>query len=270
MHENLYRIAFVQGDAAAMTKEIEWANGKPEEYAAQAWQADSAAFSGRLQKAKAFSSSAIDLARRRDLKEVAAQIAMGAAVRDVQFGDCSKVKEQTSKALEISHDRITLSLAANALAICGEFGQTQSIVDELARRFPTDTLVNKQRLPLIQAHLEMRRDNAAQALQLLETTRVYGRHLLFPIAYLRGQAYLTEGKGAEAATQFQEILDNRGWSALSYFYPLAHVGLARASVLQGDIAKARKAYEDFFVLWKDADLDIPILVEAKKEYEKLR
>jgi eukaryotic-like serine/threonine-protein kinase len=270
MHENLYRIAFVQGDAAAMTKEIEWANGKPEEYAAQAWQADSAAFSGQLQKANAFSSSAIDLAHRRDLKEVAAQIAMGAAVRHVQFGDCSKVKDQTSKALEISHDRITLSLAANALAICGESGQTESIIAELAKRFPTDTLVNKERMPLIQAHVEMRRGNAAQALQLLETTRVYGRYLLFPIAYLRGHAYLTEHKPAEAAAQFQEILENRGWSTLSYFYPLAYVGLARASVLQGDTAKARKAYEDFFVLWKDANPDIPILIEARKEYEKLR
>jgi eukaryotic-like serine/threonine-protein kinase len=270
MHQNLYRIAFVRSDAAAMRKEIEWANGKPEEYAAQTWQADSAAFSGQLQKARAFSSNAIDLAQRRDLKEVASQIAIGAALRDVQFGDCSKVKDQTSRALEISHDRITLSLAANALAICGESGQTESIIDELAKRFPTDTLVNKERIPLIQAHLEMRRGNAAQALQLLETTTVYGRHLLFPIAYLRGQAYLTEHKGAEAATQFQEILGNRGWSSLSYFYPFAYVGLARASVLQGDIAKARKAYEDFFVLWKEADPDIPILIEARKEYEKLR
>ena len=270
MHQNLYRIAFVQNDASAMMKEIEWANGKPEEYAAQTWQADSAAFSGQLQKAKAFSSSAIDLAQRRELKEVAAQLAMGAAVRDVQFGDCSKVKEHTAKALEISHDRITLSLAANALAICGEFGETQSIVDELTRRFPTDTLVNKERIPLIQAHLEIRRGNASSALQLLETTKAYERHLLFPIAYLRGQAYLAEHKGPEAATQFREILENRGWSALSYFYPLAYVGIARAYVLQGDTAKARKAYEDFFALWKEADPGTPILIDAKKEYEKLK
>ncbi|HEY8227774.1 MAG TPA: protein kinase [Pyrinomonadaceae bacterium] len=270
MHQNLYRIAFVQNDAAAMTKEIAWASGKPEEYAAQTWQADSAAFTGQLRKAKEFSSNAIDLAQRRDLKEVAAQIAASMAVRDVQFGDCSKVREQTAKALEVSHDRITLSLAANALAICGEFGQTQSILDELARRFPTDTLVNYQRTPLIQAQLEMRRGNPAQALKLLETTNAYGRYLLFPIAYLRGQAYLSEHKGPEAATQFQLILDNRGWSALSYFYPLTYVGLARASVLQGDTAAARRAYEQFFVLWKDADADIPIVSEAKNEYKKLQ
>jgi hypothetical protein len=64
-------------------------------------------------------------------------------------------------------------------------------------------------------------------------------------------------------------LDNRGWSPVSYFYPLAYVGLARAAALQGDTAKARKYYEDIFALWQDADTDSTILVEARKEYEKL-
>ena len=147
-------------------------------------------------------------------------------------------------------------------------GQAKSLVDELARRFPTDSLINQVRIPLIEAHIEMERGNPAQAIQLLEKTRLYGRNILFPIAYLRGQAFLAEKKGAEAAAQFQEILDNRGWSALSYFYPLAYAGLARAAMLQGDRDKALKAYQDFFTLWKEADNDLTILIEAKKEYEQ--
>ena len=270
MHQNLYRIAFVQGDAAAMKREVEWANGKPEEYAAQSWQADSAAFSGQLQKAKGFSASALELAQRHDLKEVAGQIAAAAALRDAQFGDCGKVKEQAAKALDISHGQLTLALAANALAVCGESGQTKSLIDELGKRFPADTLLNQVRIPLIQAYLEMQRGNPAQALQLLETTRPQGRYLLFPTAYLRGQSYLNLKKGNEAAAEFQTILDHRGWSALSYFYPLAQVGIARAAVLQGDTAKARKAYQDFFASWKDADADVALLIEAKKEYAKLK
>src|SRR5262249_24443750 len=217
MHQNLYRIAFVQGDMAAMKQEIAWVSGKPEEYAAQSWQADSAAFSGQLRKAKEFSASAFAFAQRRDLKEVAAQIAAGTALRDAQFGDCGTVKEQAAQALDLSHDRQTLSLAANALAICGEFGQTQTIVDEIGKRFPTDTLLSRERIPLIQAHLELRRSYPAQALQMLETARRYESHLLFPIAYLRGQAYLNLKKGNEATTEFQTILDHRGWSAVSYF-----------------------------------------------------
>jgi len=270
MHQNLYRIAFAQGDAAGVKNEIDWATGKPEQYAAQSWQGESAAFSGQLRKAKEFSSTAIEMAERRELKEVAAQLGAGAAARNAQFRDCDTVKDQTAKALLLSHDRITLSLSAQALAICGELGQTKALVDELTRRFPTDSLINQVRIPLIQAHVEMQRGNPAQAIQLLEKTRLYGRNILFPIAYLRGQAYLSEKKGADAAAQFQEILDNRGWSPVSYFYPLAYVGLARAAALQGDTAKARKAYEDFFALWKDCDTDLTILIETMKEYQQLQ
>ena len=270
MHQNLYRIAFVQGDAAAMKQEIDWATGKPEEYAAQTWQSDSAAFSGQLKKAQEFSQRAFELAQQRELKEVAAQITAGASLRDAQFGYCGKVKAQTAQALALSHDRLTLSLAANASAICGDAGQTNSIVDELSKRFPTDTLVNQQRIPLIQAHLALRNGNPVHALQLLEPTGTHASYLLFPIAYVRGQAYLADKKGAEAAAQFQEILDHRGWSPLSYFYPFAQLGLARAALLQGDTAGARKQYQDLLATWKNAAPELTLLVEAKKEYEKLK
>jgi serine/threonine protein kinase/Tfp pilus assembly protein PilF len=270
MHQNLYRMAFVQSDAAAMKQEIDWATGKPEEYAAQTWQADSAAFSGQLKKAQEFSQRAFELAQQRDLKEVAAQISAGATLRDAQFGNCGKVKEQTTQALALSHDRLTLSLAANAAALCGDASQSNTIIDELSKRFPTDTLVNEQRIALIQATVALHNGNAAQALQLLEATRTHGGYLLFPVAYLRGQAYLNDKKGAEAAAQFQEILDQRGWSPLSYFYPFAQLGVARAALLQGDTAAARNAYQDFLATWKDADPELPLLIEAKKEYERLK
>src|SRR2546422_5583869 len=99
MHRTLYRIAFVQDDAPTMKQQIEWTNGKPDEYVAQNWQAETAAFSGQLRKAREFSNRAVELAESRDLKEVAAQIAVGGAGRDALFGDCRQAKEQTVKAL---------------------------------------------------------------------------------------------------------------------------------------------------------------------------
>ena len=88
--------------------------------------------------------------------------------------------------------------------------------------------------------------------------------------YLRGLAYLKLKSGNEAAGEFQRILDNRGQATLSALYPLAHLGLARAAALTGDVSKSRKAYQDFLALWKDADSDLPVLHEAKQEYEKLK
>jgi hypothetical protein len=92
---------------------------------------------------------------------------------------------------------------------------------------------------------------------------------LFP-AYVRGLAYLRQQAVPEAKAEFQKILDHRGVIHVLPTYALAHLGLARAVALAGDTAKSRKAYEDFFALWKDADADIPILIEAKQEYEKLK
>jgi len=87
---------------------------------------------------------------------------------------------------------------------------------------------------------------------------------------LRGMAYLKMKNGARAANEFQSIISHRGWYPLSPLYALAHVGLARAATLNGDAATARKTYQDFFALWKNADASIPILIEARQEYDKLK
>ncbi|MFN2393964.1 MAG: tol-pal system YbgF family protein, partial [Pyrinomonadaceae bacterium] len=83
------------------------------------------------------------------------------------------------------------------------------------------------------------------------------------------QIYLNQQRGTDAAAEFQKILDHRGWQPTSPLYSLAHLGLARAAALTGDTARARQAYQDFFALWKDADPDVPLLQEARQEYEKL-
>ena len=92
---------------------------------------------------------------------------------------------------------------------------------------------------------------------------------LYPV-YIRGEAYLAAHQGSEAATEFQKILDYRGVSINEPIGALAHLGLARAYVLQADSVKARTAYQDFFTIWKDADPDILIFIVAKAEYAKLQ
>jgi eukaryotic-like serine/threonine-protein kinase len=259
MRRILYRIAFIQGDTASMKQQIDWMTGKPDEYAAQGWQSETAAFAGQLTQAREFSQRAFELASRRDLKDVAAQIAVGGATRDALFGDCGQVKAETANALARTNNPITTINAANALATCKEFAQAQSIIGDLPRRFPTDTLLNKALLPLVQARIEFQKGNGAQAIALLESTRPYEGYAMFQIAYLRGQAFLSLQKGAEAAVEFQKIIDHRGSQATSPIYALAHLGLTRAYVLSGDQARAGKAYRSLLALWKDADRDLPVM-----------
>jgi Tfp pilus assembly protein PilF len=92
---------------------------------------------------------------------------------------------------------------------------------------------------------------------------------MYPV-FVRGEAYLSARQGSEAATEFQKILDHSGIVVNQPIGALAHLGLARAYVLQGDTAKAKAAYQNFLTLWKDADPDIPILQQAKAEYMKLQ
>ena len=269
MRRTLYRIAFIQGDTAAMQQQIEWLKGKPEEYLIQGWQSETAAFSGQLQKSREFSKSAFDSAVHRDLKEVAAQIAVASAARDALFGACEHVKDETANALGTTR-QTTTAQAANALAACGEFGEAKRIADELTKRLPNDTVLNRILIPLIQARIYFQQGDSVQALKLLEATRPYEGYALFQIAYLRGQSLLSQQKPGDAANEFQRIIDLRGSQPTSPIYALAHLGLARAAASSRDMVRARKAYEDFFALWKDADPQITILQAARAEHEKLR
>jgi tetratricopeptide (TPR) repeat protein len=234
------------------------------------WQSWTAAFAGHGRQARVFSSRAFDAAQGRNAKENAANIATSQALTDAVFGNCEQVKEDTAKGIAIAYTPSPFWNAAIALAICGEVGQTQALVDEYEKRFPKNTLGKAIWLPTIRATTELRRNNPAQAIDSFDAANQYEAAAEFWPPYTRGQAYLKLRRGAEAAAEFQKILDHRGWDPTSYLYPLAHLGLARAAVLNLDTSKARKAYQDFFALWKDADADLPILIEAKKEYEKLK
>jgi len=269
MHSHLYSIAFVQGDAAVMKQQIDWASGRPDEYLSQAWQSEAAAFCGQLRKEREHSQRTVELALQHERKEAAAQFLAGQAVMEAIFSRCDLANEFVDRAFDIWRSRSTVAIAANALSICGDSGQAQSLIDEYSRRFPKNTFWNAVSAPLYRAQIALCSADAAQAIEFLESAHRFESSGNFGPQYVRGQAYLKLNKGGAASAEFQKILSHRGWSVRGVLYPLAYVGLARGAALQGDTARARKAYQDFFLLWKDADPDNPILIEAKKEYKTL-
>jgi serine/threonine protein kinase/tetratricopeptide (TPR) repeat protein len=269
-HASLRTIAFVQGDTAAMQQQLDWARGKPDEQGVLLWQAETTAYLGQLRRARELNQRGVDAQLSRNLKENAARRISLNALSDAVTGNCQQAREGVARASALPRTDVSFSRIGIALALCGELGQAQSLADEYAKQYPKDTLVNAVWLPAIRAAIEIRRNNPAQAIQFLQSATRYDRTGDYWPEYLRGQAYLAQHAGAEAAAEFQKILDRRGLAPISVLYPLAHLGLARAAMLEGDTTKARKSYQDFFALWKDADEDIPILIEAKKEYEKVR
>jgi eukaryotic-like serine/threonine-protein kinase len=274
-HTFLYQIAFIQstgqstgGDTADMQEQIGWARGKPYEYVAFDWQTGAAAYAGQWRKAQDFSRRAIDLAARGDTKEIAAQYAAEQALRGAMFGDCRRARADAEQGLKLVRGRASLPRAALALALCREANQARSLIEEMTKLYPEDTIINSIWLPVIRAAMELQRGNTGQAVEQLQPTSRYDAAAEFWPPTLRGQAYLKLGRGAEAAAEFQKILDHRGYTPLSPLYPLAHLGSARAAAIVGDKAKSRKSYEDFLASWKGADSDLPPMTEAKREYER--
>jgi predicted Zn-dependent protease len=154
--------------------------------------------------------------------------------------------------------------------LAGDATRAQAVATDLANRYPKNVLISSYYVPTIRAVVELNRGNASAAIDLIQTTAPYEAQSCMDAVYARGQAYLASHQGNAAAAEFQKMLDHRGLMNVCPLVSLAHLGLARSRSLSGDTAGARTAYQDFFALWKDADPDIPILKEAKAEYEKLK
>jgi tetratricopeptide (TPR) repeat protein len=261
----LYQLAFIEGDPAEMQRQVEAMSGNPEEYAALDWQSGAAAFAGQWRRSQELSRRAIELAVQSDMKEVAARYETEQALRGTVLGACQQAEVAAARGLKLERGRVTLPLAALALALCGEPKQLKPLIDDLTQRYPEDTLINSLWLPAINAAMALQRGNAAQAIDQLQAATRYEATAEFWPQYLRGQAYLQLGRGAEAAAEFQKILAQRGQAPLSVLYPLAQLGLARASAQVSDTAKSRQTYRDFFTLWKEAEAELLPLRAAKRE-----
>jgi predicted Ser/Thr protein kinase len=290
LHLNLYALAFLQSNEAAMKQQADWAIEKAgAEDQMFSLESDTEAWSGRLGKARELSRQAVESARRNDEQEAAALWQANAALREALFGNAEAARKNAAAAVALAPgSHFAEEQAALAYALASDAAHAQSLADDLAKRFPQDTVVQSVWLPTIRAQIETGRKNAARSIELLHAAAPYelgmlstsaANSCLYPV-YVRAEAYLSAQQGASAAAEFQKILDHRGllWNCATG--PLARLGLARAYALQAQSAqgadadaaraKARTGYQDFLALWKDADPDIPILKEAKAEYAKLQ
>jgi eukaryotic-like serine/threonine-protein kinase len=278
LHLLLYDLAFLQNDAAGMAQQVEWSAGKPGvEDTLLAFEGETAAYSGRLGKARELSRRAVASAERTEQKETAAGYEADAALREALFGNAAEARQRAHAALALSAGRDVQYRAALTLAWIGDASQAQALADDLDERFPEDTAVQLNYLPTIHAQLALDRKEASKAIEALQAAAPYelGRPgnppspALYPV-YARGEALLAGHQDSEALAEFQKILDHRGIVLNEPIGALAQLQIGRAYVMQGDTAKAKAAYQDFLTLWKDADPDIPILKQAKAEYAKLK
>ncbi len=272
IHDSLYELAFLNGDAEGMQREVTWASGKPSEYLLLISMASAAASRGQMQKAEELIQRSAQVSDRLGFKGTTADTQAEFAVVQAKVGNTSKAKELAASSSALANGRRNMESVALALAMNGDVSRAQAIADDLGLRFPDDTLLHQVYIPVVRALIEMDRKAPEKAIEPLQAATPYelgNAQGLLPI-YVRGLAYLQAKRGAEAATEFQKIVDHRGVAPVAPEHSLAKLGLGRAYVMTGDTAKSRAAYQDFLALWKDGDPDIPILKQAKAEYAKLQ
>jgi eukaryotic-like serine/threonine-protein kinase len=273
-----YDVAFLRGDQAGMDREATRARTRS---AAANWmsnrQAFALAYSGHLRQARDMSRRAEFEAQQAAQRERAGLWEAGEAVREAFFGNSREAKERAMAALEQSKDREVQYGAAFALALSGDSDRSETLANDMETRFPEDTAVQFSYLPTLRARLALNRGDASKAVELLQMAiphelgapprAPFGA--LYPV-YVRGEAYLVAHRGTDAAAEFQKVLEHRGIVVSDPVGALAHLQLGRAYALSGNVIKAKSGYQDFLTLWKNADRDIPILMQAKAEYAKLR
>jgi len=267
-----YQVAFLEGDAEALEQSLVSMNGTPYEAYATFARAQAAVFRGRLKEYRELTHRGVALAQRYNLSEGAANGMAGEALTEAALGNTARARELARAAAQAvaggQNARFTVAMAD---ALTGGLARAQAAADELEREFPTDTMLNLVVVPTLRATIALQGDNPDRALELLKPAAPYDMgEAGFGVNYIRGLAYLKAGQEPQAVAEFKKFIDNPGIDAFSTLHPLARLQLARAYAAAGDTAGARRAYQDFLALWKDADPGIPILEEARAEYARLQ
>ena len=263
------RLAYLEHDQAAADKILESAKGKANESLLLTLASAATSGWGQTRAARALSQRAENLSVQHDNPEEASNTAYDESLFEAEVGNATEAKLSVEQAMRWNADPASRGFAALALARIGDAHRAESLVQE-ADVSPLDTVLNAVVLASARAAIQLARNNPKQALEELKPALPYDLAELSSgeTFYLRGLAYLQAGSATEAQQQFQKLIDNHG-SAVTVYWPLAHLGLARAYAAGGEREKALEAYRGFFALWKDADPELRILRDAQAEYQKL-
>jgi DNA-binding winged helix-turn-helix (wHTH) protein/tetratricopeptide (TPR) repeat protein len=270
IHELLYEIAFAEDDGTALEREAAWAKDRPEAAVVLVDEAMGAFALGEHRKAQALFQKARVALLAQDLKEYAALITLDEASFEAEFGHSLESRTALDRALRLApiHDQAPVALVWARL---GDGARAAALISEARRRSPVATVQNRYQLPAVEAAVFMSKNEPAAALEALQPAIPYDFATPdFDGLYYRGLASYQRGAYEDARAVLQKLLDNQGLTTVSPLWPLARLGLARTDAALGQADASRRAYDALFAFWKNADPDLPLLLQAKKEYRQLK
>jgi serine/threonine protein kinase/Tfp pilus assembly protein PilF len=260
--------AAILGDTAEVQRVVAETAGRPDQFNLTSVLAQVQAEAGQFKLAEATYRQAAQQANQNKAPDAQAGYVLGAAGVAWPVDKCEGVDEAAKQALKLDKTKPTQMAVAMTLATCGDQKRGTAALNDVAKKFPQDTLVQQLAVPQGLAWLALKVGQPQKAIDLLERARPWDS--VSPSGYIRGLAYLELHDAQNAIAAFQASTKYRGYSiTASNPYALALLGLGRAYAMAGNKAEAKKAYDRFFVEWKNADSDLPVIAEAKKEYAGL-
>jgi serine/threonine protein kinase/tetratricopeptide (TPR) repeat protein len=270
----LAALDWAAGKYADMEKELQTASATPEgEVQVLGFRISLASARGQARQAREFGRQTADAIERLHLQgraDVEAQVSNS----DAMMGNLAEAASAANDALRISRTLSVMGTDATTFAILRQDQKAIALADEIEHAHPNDTIAVNVTVPVIRAVAALRPANPAKAdpakaIDFLNAAAVYGRANA-GVFFVRGMAYEQAARYSEAQLDFQKIMDMKPHSGPDIVFAVTQLELGRVFRKQGDNAKARIAYQNFFAAWKDADPDVPLLHQAKAEYAKLQ
>ncbi|MFL6415447.1 MAG: tetratricopeptide repeat protein, partial [Bryobacteraceae bacterium] len=236
-------------------------------------------YHGRVREARNLNTQAVNLAKQASLLERAASFEGGMAILDALVGNTEQARRDTRIALQIARGRDADYGPAFALALVGRSAEAERLANELEQHHPEDTPVRFKYLPSLRGLIALNRKRPDVAIDQVPAGGAYELagtgtsfdcfYGLFYSTYVRGLAYLELHRYPEAITAFRTILDHPALVLNDPIGPFARLQLARALKGSGEKDKARAAYRELLMVWKDADPDLPIVLRVRSEVANL-
>jgi eukaryotic-like serine/threonine-protein kinase len=266
LHGTLFDIAFEEHDDVSIARETQWAAAHNTSW--YAWffpysQAEMDTMLGRYRQASALFRVAYETAKEQKAAESADGLLVGQAQMELDFGLPAEARATLREVVNQDGDAPDLVILKAEL---GDKAPAERYIAEHSKE-TDDTVMTYRSLPRVRAALAAEEGKPMDAVAALKPSQPY-ELADFAVPTERAEAYLKARNGEAAAGEYLKILGHSGLD-LSYLYPMAHLGLARAYALSGKRDASRTEYETFLAGWKDADSDLPVLKQAKSELAAL-
>jgi tetratricopeptide (TPR) repeat protein len=267
--QGLYTLAVLTGDRALEEAQIAAVKGRRDEAEFLAARTQVAAYRGRLGEAALLADAWVKAMDETGRGSRTPEFALGVALGEAAVGFGARARARRDAV--VASGRMTPGAADERLvlaAVLEDEADARAVFDTALAEVRESPERAAQLEPALRALVAIAGGRHDEALTLIEPVTLATRNSpLIPFWAVANQRL---GRHVEAIRGFEWLLGPDANLGLSALVPFTLNGLAESQAAAGQVDAARKTYERLFALWKDADEDVPLLIEAREAYGKLR